>query len=178
MLSRLNLSKCCYRNGLRFDNRIDEISQLPNANKRQGISLMSSIRFLCGQHREWLMESAERAESYWSQWAESAEVDVVEMTESARISHAGCAWELSGEILQNEAGCAHKSMDRFSRSSLQLMRLLFTAGLIKIANDVGDACDRALCALVADDDKREGALFCLQVLQSQRSQWAEKSLVH
>lgn len=142
---------------------------------------MQTINFLCAQHKTWLMENPARAELYWNNWSELADIDdeaTPQASQKSQISHAGCAWELAGAMLHADVFCCYQALERFSRSSIQLMRLLSGAGHTAIAHNVGDACDKTLCLLITDDEKRESAQFYLQVLQLQRSKCLLQTHTH
>ncbi|WP_299597982.1 hypothetical protein [uncultured Microbulbifer sp.] len=80
-----------------------------------------NLKFLCANHRQWLMSDARRAEQSWLEWTERGALLCEEGQYRQAVPFLGCAYELADFLLSERApGYAVAAM-RFTDSARQLM---------------------------------------------------------
>ncbi|WP_323846058.1 hypothetical protein [Microbulbifer magnicolonia] len=80
-----------------------------------------NLRFLCANHRQWLMSDTLRAEQAWLDWSECGASLCEEANYAEAIPYLGCAFELANFLLDARwPGYSIASM-RFCDSARQLM---------------------------------------------------------
>ena len=82
------------------------------------------LRFLCGHHRQWLLENPGAALGAWQQASDGS----LQLLEAGRLNeatnYAGCALETSDILLSQHAEPCDQHITRFSRSAIRLAHLL------------------------------------------------------
>jgi hypothetical protein len=82
------------------------------------------LKFLCGNHRRWLLENPGAAFAAWRNASDYSArlLEAGRLTEAA--NHAGCALETSDILLRHAPHPSRCDISRFSQSAIHLAHLL------------------------------------------------------
>lgn len=80
-----------------------------------------NLRYLCGNHRQWLTADTIRAEQAWLDWQERGTALSEEKNFRAAIPFLGCAFELANHLLSEHWPGYSVAAVRFADSARSLM---------------------------------------------------------
>ncbi|MFK7733270.1 MAG: hypothetical protein AB8B48_16745 [Pseudomonadales bacterium] len=146
--------------------------------QKSGIPYMQQARFICDRHRQWLLEDVNRAEVHWRSWIDLALADNSGISSKARLLRAGCAWDLSGELLHKNMPCEKTALERFTLSCLQLLRLLLVEEHTDVAGEIAELSNAKLSALAGVPQRHDSAVFCLKAIQLQQANARASASLH
>lgn len=123
-----------------------------------------NLKFLCANHRQWLMSDVRRAEQAWLEWNERGNL----LCEEERYAHAvpflGCAYELADFLLTERApGYAVAAM-RFVDSARLLMEAYRQFGESGHANYILVGASSRLARELADRSHYQLTADCIRTL--------------
>ncbi|MCK7598128.1 hypothetical protein M0G74_12670 [Microbulbifer sp. CAU 1566] len=87
-----------------------------------------NLRFLCANHRQWLMTSVSRAEQAWLEWMERGAMLCEEGQYRQAIPFLGCAFELADYLLGERSPGYSVAAMRFTDSARLLMEAYHQCG--------------------------------------------------
>ena len=87
-----------------------------------------NLKYLCANHRQWLMSDARRAEQSWLEWTERGALLCEEGQYRQSVPFLGCAFELADFLLSERAPGFAVALMRFTDSARQLMEAYRRSG--------------------------------------------------
>ncbi|WP_156035318.1 hypothetical protein [Microbulbifer sp. HZ11] len=123
-----------------------------------------NLRFLCANHRQWLMEDTRRAEQAWLEWMERGSVLCEEGNQSRAIPFLGCAFELADFLLLKRAPGFAVAALRFTDSARQLMEAYRRQGETGHANYVQVTSSSRLARELGDKVNYQLTADCIRTL--------------
>lgn len=109
-----------------------------------------NLRFLCANHRQWLMSDVVRAEQAWLEWAERGTVLFEEGDYAQAVPFLGCAYELADFLLAERAPGYAVAAVRFADSARLLIEAYQQRGNHSHANYILVGASSRLARELAD----------------------------
>jgi hypothetical protein len=123
-----------------------------------------NLRYLCANHRQWLIENNDRAEQAWLDWMERGRMLCEEGNHSEAIPYLGCAFDVAGMLLTSEWPSYAVSATRFSECAAQLMAAYRKQGDEKHHHYLLVGASSVLARQLGDRDKQRLAADCISAL--------------
>lgn len=123
-----------------------------------------NLRFLCANHRQWLMSDARRAEQAWQDWLERGSLLCEEGQYAQAVPFLGCAFELADFLLSARAPGYSVAAMRFTDSARLLMEAYRQRGDSGHANYVLVTSSSRLARELADRSHYQLTADCIRTL--------------
>lgn len=123
-----------------------------------------NLRFLCANHRQWLMEDSGRAEQAWLEWSERGAMLCEEGKHGQAIPFLGCAFELADFLLLKRTPGFAVATVRFTDSARQLMEAYRQHGESGYANYVLVTSSSRLARELGDKANYQLTADCIRTL--------------
>ncbi|BBM01227.1 hypothetical protein [Microbulbifer sp. GL-2] len=123
-----------------------------------------NLRYLCANHRQWLVDNKDRAEMAWLDWIERGKLLAEEGNHSEAIPYLGCAFDVAGMLLTRQWPSYTESAQRFSESAAGLMQSYREQGDEKLHHYILAGASSVLARQLGDRDKQRVAADCISAL--------------
>ncbi|WKD49918.1 hypothetical protein [Microbulbifer spongiae] len=123
-----------------------------------------NLRYLCANHRQWLIADTDRAEKTWLDWIELGKILSEEGNEKEAIPYLGCAFDLAGFLLAKQWPSYAVSATRFSENALCLMAAYRELGDEKLHRYILAGASSILARQLGDGLKQRIAADCISAL--------------
>ncbi|GAB2891879.1 hypothetical protein ACCI51_02575 [Microbulbifer echini] len=123
-----------------------------------------NLRYLCANHRQWLIDNTGRAEQAWLDWIERGRILCEEGNYREAIPYLGCAFDVAGMLLTQQSPSYTISATRFSESAAQLMAAYRKLGDEKHLQYLLVGASSVLARQLGDRDKQGLAADCISAL--------------
>ncbi|MFA0809626.1 hypothetical protein [Microbulbifer epialgicus] len=128
-----------------------------------------NLRYLCANHRQWLVDNKDCAEKAWWDWMERGKLLSEEGNHLEAIPYLGCAFDVAGMLLTCQWPCYATSAQRFSESAVGLMEAYREQGDEKLHQYILAGASSALARQLGERDKQEVAAGCIGALYANGS---------
>ncbi|WP_105102656.1 hypothetical protein [Microbulbifer pacificus] len=125
-----------------------------------------NLRFLCANHRLWLMSDTRRAEQAWQDWLERGNLLCEEGQYAQAVPFLGCAFELADFLLSERAPGFSVAVMRFTDSARLLMEAYRQRGESGHANYVLVTSSSRLARELADRSHYQLTADCIRTLSA------------
>ncbi|MEM1113721.1 MAG: hypothetical protein AAGI11_17540 [Pseudomonadota bacterium] len=124
------------------------------------------LNFLCNNHRQWLRENPNAAQSTWAKAFDRSQelAEGGHFLEAAR--QAGCALETADILIAQSRAVSRNDIHRFSESSAQLVQLLIDLREMQLAHTIIQGALHRLQALMSGGAHRADILTGCKRLMS------------
>ncbi|MFS1523202.1 hypothetical protein ACL7TT_03675 [Microbulbifer sp. 2304DJ12-6] len=123
-----------------------------------------NLRYLCANHRQWLVADTDRAEKAWLDWIELGKILSEEGNEKDAIPYLGCAFDLAGFLLAKQWPSYAVSATRFSENAIWLMAAYRELGDEKLHRYILAGASSILARQLGDGHKQRIAADCISAL--------------
>ncbi|HEY8568147.1 hypothetical protein [Microbulbifer sp.] len=123
-----------------------------------------NLRFLCANHRQWLMSDPRRAEQAWRDWLERGHLLCEEGQYLQALPFLGCAFELAEFLLSERTPGFSVAVMRFTESARLLMEAYRQRGEGGHANYVLVISSSRLARELADRAHYPLTADCIRIL--------------
>lgn len=127
-----------------------------------------NLRYLCANHRQWLIADPARAEQYWLEWLETGNHYYEQGGFQEAIPYFGCAFELAESLLSSAWPGINEAASRFTLSSVCLAQAYEWSGKMDIRNYLLTQASCRLAKELSVAEQYTHISHCMQSLY-----WAE-----
>ncbi|WP_143735537.1 hypothetical protein [Microbulbifer mangrovi] len=123
-----------------------------------------NLKFLCANHRQWLMSDSRRAEQAWLEWTEQGGLLCEEKQYQQAVPFLGCAYELADFLLSERAPGYAVAATRFVDSAHKLMEAYRQYGATGHANYILVGASSRLARELVDRSHYQLTADCIRTL--------------
>lgn len=123
------------------------------------------LRYLCPNHRNWILSNDHKADQYWLSWIETANIFHQTGKTPEAIPYIGCSFEVSEHLLSLNSPDHKTSVKRFTYSSQLLAEAYYATGDNERCNYILEQASLRLAKELKKPDLAHYVTTCMHSLQ-------------